>query len=139
MYVMGSFFIFFSSIFIGFFGKFLGRKLSIYISIIFIILSFIVSLIIFYEVTLSGSIVVIDLYEFFRVGISKITIGLLFDDLTSCMLLIIFCISLFVHIFSIGYLEYEPYLIRFLSFLGMFTFFMVVLVTSNNFIQFFIG
>jgi len=55
------------------------------------------------------------------------------------MLLIIFFISLCVNIYSIGYMGHDPFIIRFFTFLGLFTFFMVVLVTADNFLQLFVG
>ena len=55
------------------------------------------------------------------------------------MLLIITTISMFVHFYSAGYMSEDPHLTRFMSYLSLFTFFMLVLVTSDNFLQLFIG
>jgi len=62
----------------------------------------------------------------------------LFDTLTSIMLLVILSISFFVHVYSVGYMSQDPFLIRFLFFLSFFTLFMVFLVISSNFLQMFV-
>ncbi len=79
------------------------------------------------------------MYTLLIVDNIQIKIGLLFDSLTVIMLLIIYFISLCVNIYSIGYMGHDPFIIRFFTFLGFFTFFMVVLVTSDNFLQLFVG
>src|SRR6202042_1161459 len=63
----------------------------------------------------------------------------LFDNLTCTMLLIICLISFFVHIYSVEYMKNDPFFCRFVSYLSLFTFFMEILVTSDNLIQMFIG
>jgi NADH:ubiquinone oxidoreductase subunit 5 (subunit L)/multisubunit Na+/H+ antiporter MnhA subunit len=68
-----------------------------------------------------------------------VTFGLLFDSLTCTMLLLILVISTAVHIYSLGYMAEDPYLTRFLGYLSLFTFFMIFLVTADNFLQMFIG
>jgi NADH:ubiquinone oxidoreductase subunit 5 (subunit L)/multisubunit Na+/H+ antiporter MnhA subunit len=68
-----------------------------------------------------------------------VQIGLLFDSVSSLMLVVITFISLLVHLYSTTYLIDDPYLSRFMSYLSLFTFFMILLVTSDNFIQIFIG
>jgi NADH:ubiquinone oxidoreductase subunit 5 (subunit L)/multisubunit Na+/H+ antiporter MnhA subunit len=81
----------------------------------------------------------ITLYNWIILDYSKIVIGFLFDSLTSVMLLIITSISFFVHLYSIGYMSHDPHLNRFMSYLSLFTFFMLILVTSDNFLQLFLG
>ena len=63
----------------------------------------------------------------------------LFDSLTVFMLLIIITVSLLVHIYSFEYMKGDPFILRFISYLSLFTFFMLILVTSGNLIQMFIG
>jgi len=55
------------------------------------------------------------------------------------MLVVITCISLLVHIYSTGYMSGDPHVPRFMSYLSLFTFLMLVLVTSDNYVQLFIG
>ncbi len=62
-----------------------------------------------------------------------------FDSLTAIMLCVVTSISTFVHLYSTSYMENDPHVIRFMSYLSLFTFFMLILVTANNFLQMFIG
>jgi NADH:ubiquinone oxidoreductase subunit 5 (subunit L)/multisubunit Na+/H+ antiporter MnhA subunit len=136
-------FIFFSnlinSLIIGLFGKFIGRQVSLYLSILSLLVSNIFVWLIFYEVVINKSIITCDLYTLLIINDIQIKIGLLFDSLTVIMLVIIFFISLCVNIYSVGYMGHDPFIIRFFTFLGFFTFFMVVLVTADNFLQLFVG
>lgn len=61
------------------------------------------------------------------------------NKVTLTMLLLIITVSTLVHIFSLNYMAGEPHLSRFLGYLGLFTFFMLILVTSPNLVQLFIG
>ena len=65
--------------------------------------------------------------------------GFLFDGLTAVILIVVTSISLLVHIYSSSYIEYDPHLSRFISYLSFFTFFMIILVSADNFIQIFVG
>ena len=94
---------------------------------------------IFYEVIMCNSISTLILYDWVTLKDVKLHIGFLFDDLTALMLLIILTISLLVHLYAAGYMSHDPFIIRFMSYLGLFTFFMIVLVTSDNFLQLFVG
>jgi len=62
-----------------------------------------------------------------------------FDSLTVTMLLVVTFISSLVHLYSIEYMSEDPHLVRFMSYLSLFTFFMLILITSNNFLQMFVG
>lgn len=73
------------------------------------------------------------------IDIYTITIGLLFDSLSSSMIIVVTTISMFVHLYSAAYMSHDPYIIRFMSYLSIFTFFMLMLITSDNFLQFFMG
>ena len=65
--------------------------------------------------------------------------GLQFDSLTASMLVLVTSVSTLVHIYSTGYMSGDPHIPRFMSYLSLFTFLMIVLVTSENYIQLFIG
>jgi NADH:ubiquinone oxidoreductase subunit 5 (subunit L)/multisubunit Na+/H+ antiporter MnhA subunit len=128
-----------SSLFLGLIGKWVGRQAAVFISILVLLVSLILSFIINYEVLLCNNIVVISLYNLFKINDINIQIGFLFDSLTAIMLLVVTCISSFVHIFTAGYMSHDPYIIRFYTYLSLFTFFMVILITSDNFLQLFVG
>lgn len=123
----------------GLLGNFFGRKIGTYFSIFLIGLTFILSLFIFYEIILCQSSVTISLYHWIIIGSFQISIGFLFDSLTSIMLVIILLISFLVHLYSLDYMSHDPHLLRFISYLSLFTFFMLILVTADNFLQLFVG
>nr|ATG87362.1 NADH dehydrogenase subunit 5 [Gracilaria chouae] len=127
------------SIFSGFGGRFLGHKGSSIISIVCVFLSMFLSFIAFYEVGLMGLNYCIVLSPWIEVGILKISWSFLFDSLTVTMLVVITVISSLVHLYSLEYMQNDPHLPRFMSFLEIFTFFMLVLVTADNLVQMFVG
>jgi len=65
--------------------------------------------------------------------------GLMFDSVTASMLILVTTVSALVHLYSTGYMSGDPHLPRFMSYLSLFTFFMVFLVTGDNLLQLFIG
>lgn len=139
MYILVLFFPFFSFFLLFFFGRFLGKQSSVFFSILCLFFAFFVALFIFFEVGLSSSVSLLMLYNWFVLDFFCVDFILYFDALTSLMLLVVLSISFFVHLFSFGYMQNDPYIIRFMSYLSLFTFFMVFLVVSDGFIQMFIG
>jgi len=73
--------------------------------------------------------------------ISSLTVSfaLMFDSLTAVMLIVVTTVSTLVHIYSTEYMNGDPHLPRFMSYLSLFTFFMLILVTADNILQLFIG
>jgi NADH:ubiquinone oxidoreductase subunit 5 (subunit L)/multisubunit Na+/H+ antiporter MnhA subunit len=120
-------------------GRFFGRYISIYLCLLCSLITVFSSLYIFYEIFLMNSIVNIKLYNFITLDYFSLFIGFFFDSLTSSMLLIITLISFFVHVYSVGYMSHDPHINRFISYLSLFTFFMLILVTADNFLQLFVG
>ena len=123
----------------GFLGRWLGQKGANFISCISIILSCLFCILIFYEVGLSNSNCILHLSLWINSGQFKVFWGFLFDSLTVTMLLIITFISMLVHLYSISYMENDPHSPRFMSYLNIFTFFMIFLVSSDNLLQMFLG
>ncbi len=128
-----------SFIIVGLGGRFYGRVVSAYLSTFLIFTSFCCSVLIWYEVCLSCAPVSLHLYTWLNFGFCVINIGFLFDFLTCTMLFVITSISFFVHLYSIGYLWNDPFLTRFMAYLSLFTFWMLILVSADNFLQMFIG
>jgi proton-translocating NADH-quinone oxidoreductase chain L len=122
-----------------FFGHFIGRLGGIRITLNIMSIGLLCSLLIFYEVGINGSICYLTTGIWFNFQNLFLSWGFLFDTLTAVMLIVVFFISFLVHIYSIEYMETDPHLIRFLAYLSLFTFFMLILVTADNFIQLFIG
>jgi NADH:ubiquinone oxidoreductase subunit 5 (subunit L)/multisubunit Na+/H+ antiporter MnhA subunit len=73
------------------------------------------------------------------IGNFSVSFSLLFDELTSVMLILVSSVSCLVHLYSREYMSGDPHVSRFMSYLSLFTFFMLILVTSNNLLQLFIG
>ena len=121
------------------FGKWVGPKYIIFISLFFLSNAFILILKAFYNYYTFQQIVYIDLFSWIHIENLVISWSFLFDSLTIIMLFIIISIAFLVQIFSIDYMNLDPHLNRFFSYLSLFTFFMILLVTSNNFFQLFIG
>lgn len=139
MYLLVLFFPLIGFLLVSLFGRFFGKQGSCFISIFCLFLSFVVSLFIFYEVCLSNTVCLIKCYDWISFGPLNISWGFLFDSLTSMMLIIVTLISLLVHIYSVNYMSHDPYIIRFMSYLSLFTVFMLFLVTADNLVQMFLG
>ena len=139
MYISIILFPLFSSLLVGFFGRFIGYKGCNIIAVSFIGISFLLSLLIFKEISLGGNESLITLFNWFSVGLLKVDWCLKFDTISSVMLVVITSISFLVHLYSTSYMEGDPHIIRFMSYLSIFTFFMIVMVTSSNFVQLFLG
>ena len=80
-----------------------------------------------------------DIYTWMQSGDLKFAIGFLIDPLTATMMLVVTFVSLMVHIYTIGYMADDPGYTRFFSYISLFTFSMLMLVMSNNFLQLFFG
>ena len=139
MYLLVIFLSLFSSILSGLFGKAFGTIGSTKITILFITASSLLSYVIFYEIVLLNSNCSIKLFPWFDSGLLFVQWGFLFDALTSTMLCVVLTVSTLVHIYSSEYMSTDPHLPRFMSYLSLFTFFMLILVTSDNFMQLFLG
>jgi len=129
--------------FLGFLCSVLvGRFLSYGVGIICttcIFLSFILSLYSLYEIGFSGGVAIVEVGQWIHSDTLNINWGFCFDSLTCTMLVVVTFISVLVHLYSIEYMEQDPHLPRFMSYLSLFTFFMLVLITANNFLQMFVG
>nr|YP_009495431.1 NADH dehydrogenase subunit 5 [Eunotia naegelii]AWQ64078.1 NADH dehydrogenase subunit 5 [Eunotia naegelii] len=128
-----------SACFAGLFGKTLGFKGSSIFSTICLSIVLLISCIVFYEVSVNNCCVYIKLTSWVDSGALNINWGFLFDSLTITMCFIISFISFLVHLYSTEYMSHDPHLPRFMSYLSLFTFFMLILVTADNFVQMFVG
>ena len=129
----------FNSIITGFGGRWLGFYGSSLISCFNLSITFLIALLISIEICLNNYIIFFNLFCWINSSNLIVNWNLLFDNLTSIMLVVVSSISLLVHIYSIDYMKNDPHVPRFLSFLSIFTFFMLVLVTSGNLLQLFLG
>jgi NADH-ubiquinone oxidoreductase chain 5 len=123
----------------GFFGRKIGVKGSHLLTCTFVLITTIFSIMSFFEVGFNNIAVGIELSRWIDSESFNILWGFNFDSLTVSMLIPVLIISLLVHIYSIGYMSHDPHNQRFFSYLSLFTFMMIVLVTANNILVMFIG
>ncbi len=128
------------SILAGLFGKRIGRAGSHWVTILGVAVAFVLSLVVFKHHVLDGAPAFNgSVYTWMQVGGLHLEIGFLIDHLTAVMLLVVTFVSLMVHIYTIGYMHDDPGYQRFFSYIALFTFSMLMLVMSNNFLQLFFG
>ena len=139
MYLLIVFLPLLSSLISGFFGRKLGCKGAGILTTCCTGLTFLVSLFVFYEVGFKGTPCYIHYINWIDYEFFSISWGFLFDSLTSIMLIVVTFISTLVHLYSTEYMSQDPHLPRFMSYLSLFTFFMLILVTADNFVQMFVG
>ncbi|WP_052290660.1 NADH-quinone oxidoreductase subunit L [Rickettsia akari] len=128
-----------SSVINGLFLKLIDKNLAQIIATGFLSLSALFSLIIFCDVGLGGNIIHIQLLPWIEVGNFKVNWSIYIDQLTSIMFVAVTWVSSVVHIYSLGYMAEDKGIVRFLSFLSLFTFCMLMLVSADNFLQLFFG
>jgi NADH-quinone oxidoreductase subunit L len=122
----------------GFFGKTVGRAGSHIATILGVLVAFIISAMTLVDV-MNGARFNQTVYEWMTLGDLKMEVGFLIDGLTAMMMVVVTFVSLMVHIYTIGYMEEDPGYQRFFSYISLFTFSMLMLVMSNNFLQLFFG
>jgi len=122
----------------GLFGRYIGTTWSHRVTISLVFVSFIASLIIFMDV-LEGNVFNGAVYTWLVTGNTSFEIGFLIDQLSATMMVVVSLVSLMVHIYTIGYMHGDPGYQRFFSYISLFTFSMMMLVMSNNFLQLFFG
>ncbi len=139
MYLLIIFLPLLGTIFASLFGRFIGGKGAGLITIFGVGSSFFLSCIAFYEVALNKSVCIIELTPWIQTEVYNLKWGFLFDTLTVVMLIVVTSISTLVHIYSTEYMSQDPHIARFMSYLSFFTFFMLILVTGDNYLQMFVG
>ncbi|RFB73475.1 MULTISPECIES: NADH-quinone oxidoreductase subunit L [unclassified Herbaspirillum] len=121
-----------------FFGNVVGRKVSHTATILGVLIALIISvqtlLAVIDGATYNGT-----LYTWMTVAGLKLEVGFLIDSLTAMMMCVVTFVSLMVHIYTIGYMKDDDGYNRFFSYISLFTFSMLMLVMSNNFLQLFFG
>ncbi len=128
-----------ASIISGFFGKFIGDRNSEIVTTLLVLISAILSVIVFYEVIVNQYQDNIILATWINSGSLNVNWSMKIDSLSAVMLVVVTSVSSLVHIYSIGYMSHDPHKPRFMAYLSLFTFAMLMLVTSDNFIQLFFG
>ena len=128
------------AIIVGLFGWAIGRTAAHWTAILGVAIAFIASVVIFQDVSkgpdhhFKGAV-----YTWLTSGDMRFEIGFLIDKLSASMMVVVTFVSLMVHIYTIGYMRDDPGYTRFFSYIALFTFSMLMLVMSNNFLQLFFG
>src|SRR5690349_6837624 len=120
-------------------GNHIGRRVTHSLTILGVLVSFIISAMTLNSVVNDGARFNATIYEWMTVGGLKMEVGFLVDGLTAMMMCVVTFVSLMVHIYTIGYMQEDPGYQRFFSYISLFTFSMLMLVMSNNFLQLFFG
>jgi len=123
----------------GFFGKYIGDRISEIITSLFVSISAVLALLVFYQVITQGYENNIVIASWLHSGSLNVNWSIKIDALSAVMLVVVTLISSLVHIYSIGYMSQDPHKPRFMAYLSLFTFAMLTLVTSDNFLQLFFG
>jgi len=130
----------FGAIIAGFFGKQIGRSASHWVTSLGVATSFVLSLVVLKDVVIDGAAIYNEsVYTWMVSDGIKFEVGFLIDSLTALMMTVVTAVSLMVHIYTIGYMSEDPGYQRFFSYISLFTFSMLMLVMSNNFLQLFFG
>ncbi len=129
----------FGAIIAGLFCRVLGNATAHRVTILGVLISAVLSVLVAWDVLTTGSTFNESLYTWSLIGDVKLEVGFLVDRLTALMLIVVTLVSLLVHIYTIGYMAGDPGYNRFFSYISLFTFSMLMLVMSNNFLQLFFG
>jgi NADH-quinone oxidoreductase subunit L len=123
----------------GLFGRLIGARPSELITTVLLFVSAALSCYAFYDVALMGHSQIIPIFQWIHSGDFGIDWTIRVDTLTAVMLVVVTGVSSLVHLYSMGYMHEDPSRPRFFSYLSLFTFAMLMLVTANNFLQLFFG
>ncbi|MFM1816589.1 MAG: NADH-quinone oxidoreductase subunit [Pseudomonadota bacterium] len=126
----------------GFFGRLLGARVTEILTTAFVMLAAVLSWLVFLEVGFGDNaikIIKVPILRWITSGEFEVAWGLRIDTLTAVMLVVVTTVSALVHLYSIGYMHEDDGRERFFSYLSLFTFAMLALVTSDNLLQMFFG
>ncbi len=128
-----------ASIISGFFGRYIGDRKSEIVTSALVSISALISIYVLYQVIVNQYEENIVIATWISSGSLDVNWSMLIDPLSAVMLVVVTSVSALVHIYSIGYMSHDPHKPRFMAYLSLFTFAMLMLVTSDNFIQLFFG
>ena len=123
----------------GFFGRIIGDRGAQIVTCICLLTSAVLAVPIFYQVAILGQARDIQVLQWISSGALEASWALRFDTLSAVMLCVVTWVSSAVHVYSVGYMSHDKSIPRFMSYLSLFTFMMLMLVTADNFVQMFFG
>jgi NADH-quinone oxidoreductase subunit L len=127
------------SIVAGFFGRVIGDRGAQIVTCTLLGISALLAGVIFARVALGGHPEAVQLANWIQSGTVDVSWALKVDTLTAVMLVVVTWVSFMVHVYSVGYMSHDPAIPRFMSYLSLFTFAMLMLVTADNLVQMFFG
>ncbi len=139
MYVLIVFLPLLAALIAGLFGRSLGDRGSQLITCGAVIISAILSWVALYQIAFQQTTEAVELLTWINSGDFDVDWALRIDSLTAVMLVVVNTVSAVVHVYSIGYMSHDPHKPRFMAYLSLFTFAMLMLVTSDNFVQLYFG
>ncbi|HEY3919074.1 MAG TPA: NADH-quinone oxidoreductase subunit L [Stellaceae bacterium] len=139
MYVAAIFLPLVASIIAGFFGRWIGDRGAQLVTCVAVLASAVLGIVVYVQVALHGHATTIDLFNWMDTGDLQVEWALRFDTLSAVMVAVVTIVSSMVHVYSVGYMEHDHSIPRFMAYLSIFTFFMLMLVTADNFVQMFFG
>ena len=122
-----------------FFGKQLGKTVSGVIGTTAVVISFLCALCLFSQINANGKALTFHLADWFSIGNIKVNFSFLFDQLSALWLLFVTGIGTLIHLYSISYMHEDENMHKFFSYLNLFVFFMIALVSGSNLLIMFIG
>jgi NADH-quinone oxidoreductase subunit L len=123
----------------GFFGRWIGDRGAQLVTCAGVLISAVLAIVLFFHVAIGGQAVTVDLFNWMDTGDLQVEWALRFDTLSAVMLCVVTIVSSMVHVYSVGYMAHDHSIPRFMAYLSIFTFFMLMLVTADNFVQLFFG
>ena len=123
----------------GLFGARMGDRASQLVTVIPMLVAAVLSCVILWQVGFEGGARTVELFTWIRSGTLELGWSLRVDTLTAVMMFVVNVVSSMVHVYSVGYMSHDPHKPRFMAYLSLFTFFMLALVTADNFVQMFFG
>ncbi len=139
MYALVVFLPLIGSLIAGFGGRRLGDRGAQLATVIPMLLAAVLSVFIYFDVALGGNTQTIELFRWIDIGSLQVSWGIRLDTLSAVMVAVVCVVSSMIHVYSIGYMEHDSSIPRFMSYLSLFSFFMLTLVTADNFLQMFFG
>ena len=139
MYVLITFAPLLGALLAGFFGRSLGDRASMLITSLLMTVAAVLSWVALYQVAFGHSPAHVNLLSWIHSGDFQVNWALQIDSLTAVMLVVVNSVSCLVHWYSIGYMSHDKAKARFFAYLSLFTFAMLMLVTSDNFVQLYFG
>ena len=123
----------------GFFGRRIGDRASQIVTCAGVGLGAVLSIPIFFEVAIGGNERIVALSSFISSGTFEAAWALRYDTLSSVMVMTVTCVSFLIHVYAVGYMSHNDCKPRFMAYLSLFTFAMLMLVTADNLVQLFFG